>query len=131
TSAGEVLGEVKDETGTGAALNYDSGVGKLISARTVARSTGALRFHTDKCDLLSLLCLSNGIEGGVSKIVSSVAIHNAMARRRPDLLTCCACFMNHSGACGRRTRRAIAPIACSRCRCSRAPRMAALPVSIP
>ena len=86
TSAGEVLAEVKDETGSGVALDYNSGVGKLISARTVARSTGALRFHTDKCDLLSLLCVSNGIEGGVSKIVSSVAIHNEMARRRPDLL---------------------------------------------
>jgi Taurine catabolism dioxygenase TauD, TfdA family len=86
TSAGEVLGEVKDETGTGAALSYDSGQGALISARTVARSTGALRFHTDKCDLLSLLCASNAIAGGVSKIVSSVTIHNEMARRRPDLL---------------------------------------------
>jgi hypothetical protein len=86
TSAGEVLGEVKDEIGTGAALSYDSGQGALISARTVARSTGALRFHTDKCDLLSLLCASNAIEGGVSKVVSSVTIHNEMARRRPDLL---------------------------------------------
>ncbi len=86
TSAGEVLGEVKDETGTGTALDYNSGVGKLLSARTIARSTGALRFHTDKCDLLSLLCASNGIEGGISKIVSSVAIHNEMARRAPHLL---------------------------------------------
>ena len=86
TSAGEVLGEVKDETGTGQALDYNSGVGQLISARTVARSTGALRFHTDKCDLLSLLCASNGIEGGVSKIVSSVSIHNEMGRRAPHLL---------------------------------------------
>jgi hypothetical protein len=86
TSAGEVLGEVKDETGTGKALSYDSGQGALISARTVARSTGALRFHTDKCDLLALLCASNAIEGGISKIVSSVTIHNEIARRRPDLL---------------------------------------------
>jgi hypothetical protein len=86
TSKGEVLGEVKDETGTGAALHYNSGKGALISARTVARSTGALRFHTDKCDVLGLLCASNAIEGGVSKIVSSVTIHNEMARRNPDLL---------------------------------------------
>lgn len=86
TSAGEVLAEVKDETGTGAALTYDSGPNGLLSARTIARSTGALRFHTDKCDLLSLLCASNAIAGGVSKIVSSVAIHNEIARRRPDLL---------------------------------------------
>jgi hypothetical protein len=86
TSAGEVLAEVKDETGAGIALDYNSGKGALISARTVARSTGALRFHTDKCDLLALLCASNGIAGGASKVVSSVTIHNEIARRRPDLL---------------------------------------------
>jgi hypothetical protein len=85
TSAGEILGEVKDETGTGAALTYD-GPGPLKSARTVARSTGALRFHTDKTDIISLLCVSNGIAGGLSKVVSSVTLHNEISRRRPDLL---------------------------------------------
>ena len=85
TAAGEVLGEVKDETGTGAALTYD-GPGPLKSARTIARSTGALRFHTDKTDLLCLMCATNAIEGGVSKVVSSVTLHNEIARRRPDLL---------------------------------------------
>ncbi|MBV9859664.1 MAG: TauD/TfdA family dioxygenase [Alphaproteobacteria bacterium] len=85
TAAGEILGEVKDETGSGAALTYD-GPGPLKSARTVARSTGALRFHTDKTDLVCLLCASNGIAGGISKVVSSVTLHNEIARRRPDLL---------------------------------------------
>ncbi len=85
TAAGEILGEVKDETGTGAALTYD-GPGPLKSARTVARSTGALRFHTDKTDIIALLCASNGIAGGLSKVASSVTIHNEIARRRPDLL---------------------------------------------
>ena len=85
TAAGEVMGEVKDETGTGAALTYD-GPGPLKSARTVARSTGALRFHTDKTDIICLLCTSNGIAGGLSKVVSSVTLHNEIARRRPDLL---------------------------------------------
>jgi hypothetical protein len=85
TSAGEVLGEVKDETGTGAALTYD-GPGPLKSARTIARSTGPLRFHTDKTDLLCLLCATNAIDGGVSKVVSSVTLHNEIAKRRPDLL---------------------------------------------
>ena len=85
TAAGEVLGEVKDETGTGAALTYD-GPGPLKSARTIARSTGALRFHTDKTDMLCLLCATNAIEGGVSKVVSSVTLHNEIGRRRPDLL---------------------------------------------
>jgi hypothetical protein len=78
-TTGEILAEVTDETGTGAAV----GTG---SARLRSRSTGPLRFHTDKCDLLCLLCASNGIAGGVSRIVSTVAIHDAMAARRPDLL---------------------------------------------
>jgi len=78
-TTGEILGEVKDETGTGAAVGSGS-------ARARSRSTGPLRFHTDKCDLLCLLCASNGIAGGVSRIVSTVAIHDAMAARRPDLL---------------------------------------------
>jgi hypothetical protein len=56
------------------------------SARARSRSTGPLRFHTDKCDVLALLCASNGIAGGVSRVVSTVAIHDEMARRRPDLL---------------------------------------------
>jgi hypothetical protein len=57
-----------------------------ILAEARSRSTGPLRFHTDKCDVLALLCASNGIAGGESRIVSTVAIHDALAERRPDLL---------------------------------------------
>lgn len=85
-STGEILAEVRDETGVGAAIAPTIGPGPVVSARTISRSAGALRFHTDKCDLLALLCVSNGISGGVSKIASSVTVHNEIARRRPDLL---------------------------------------------
>ncbi|UPY36225.1 TauD/TfdA family dioxygenase [Sediminicoccus sp. KRV36] len=78
-TTGEIIGEVKDETGVGAAIGSGT-------ARARSRSTGPLRFHTDKCDLLTLLCASNGIAGGVSRIVSTVAIQDAMLERRPDLL---------------------------------------------
>jgi hypothetical protein len=78
-TAGEIIGEVKDETGSGTAVASGT-------ARARSRSTGPLRFHTDKCDLLGLLCAANGIAGGVSRIVSTVAIHDAMLARRPDLL---------------------------------------------
>lgn len=80
-TAGEYIGEVKDEGA--AALLLENGV---ASARARSRSTGPLRFHTDKCDLLALLCASNGISGGVSRVVSTVAIHDEIGRRRPDLL---------------------------------------------
>ncbi len=84
-TAGEILAEVKDETGRGIAVT-GGGPGPVPSARARSRSTGPLRFHTDKCDLLVLLCASNGIAGGVSRVVSTVAIQNEIGRRRPDLL---------------------------------------------
>ncbi|MBR0657120.1 TauD/TfdA family dioxygenase [Plastoroseomonas arctica] len=86
TAAGEVLAEVKDETGTGAAVTGATADGSVPSARARSRSTGPLRFHTDKCDILALLCASNGIAGGVSKVVSTVAVQDEISRRDPALL---------------------------------------------
>ena len=57
------------------------------SSRSRALSTGGLRFHTDRCDVVSLLCVRQASQGGHSKIASAVAIHNAMLERRPDLLS--------------------------------------------
>lgn len=42
-------------------------------------------FHTDGADIIGLFCLRSGRSGGVSRIVSSVAIYNEVVRRRPDL----------------------------------------------
>ncbi|MBB3182427.1 TauD/TfdA family dioxygenase [Variovorax sp. Sphag1AA] len=50
------------------------------------RAGGPLRFHTDQCDVLGLLCVREPISGGDSRVVSSAAIHNEVLRRRPDLL---------------------------------------------
>ncbi len=52
-------------------------------ARTL--SNGALRFHTDRCDIVGLLCVRQAKSGGVSKLCSSPAVHNAMLAARPDL----------------------------------------------
>ncbi len=56
------------------------------SSRARAFSSGGLRFHTDRCDVVSLLCVRQASKGGHSKIASAVAIHNTMLERRPDLL---------------------------------------------
>lgn len=50
------------------------------------RAGGPLRFHTDQCDVLGLLCIREPISGGLSRVVSSAAVHNAILERRPDLL---------------------------------------------
>jgi hypothetical protein len=50
------------------------------------QTTERQHYHTDSCDIVALLCLKTARSGGLSSIVSSMAIYNEMAKRRPDLL---------------------------------------------
>lgn len=43
------------------------------------------RFHADSCDIVGLMCLQTPKSGGTSSVVSTVAVHNEMLARRPDL----------------------------------------------
>jgi hypothetical protein len=45
----------------------------------------ALPFHCDGADLVGLLCLDDGLSGGLSAVANSVTIHNTLVRERPDL----------------------------------------------
>ena len=45
----------------------------------------ALPFHCDGADLVGLMCLENGVAGGLSAVANSVLIHNRLVRERPDL----------------------------------------------
>ena len=73
--AGEFFAEVRD---------YGEQLGRPDSRGY--RTASSLRFHTDRCDVVALLCARQCKEGGDSRIVSTPAIHNAMLERRPDLL---------------------------------------------
>lgn len=46
---------------------------------------GGQRFHTDTCDIVSLMCLRAARSGGISRIASAAAVHNRMLETRPDL----------------------------------------------
>lgn len=72
--AGDLLVSVTDE-------------GKSFSDPTVRgyQTRDRLDFHSDSSDLVGLLCLRPAWRGGASMIVSGVAIHDEIARRRPDL----------------------------------------------
>lgn len=43
------------------------------------------RFHADSCDVVGLMCLQTPKSGGLSSVASTVAVHNEMLARRPDL----------------------------------------------
>lgn len=72
---GHVLGDVTDQ-------------GKEIqdpTARGNELGRIALNYHCDGSDLVGLLCLQTAGLGGLSAVANSVALHNELVRRRPDL----------------------------------------------
>jgi len=89
--SGELMREIRDE-GRAVGERYGQipstsggSTGKVLSSYARTLSNGALRYHTDRCDVVGLLCAQQALSGGVSKLASSVTVHNEMIRRRPDL----------------------------------------------
>ncbi|MBI3824970.1 MAG: TauD/TfdA family dioxygenase [Candidatus Rokubacteria bacterium] len=87
---GELIGEVRDEVRLyGAVQEETSAAGGEAAAsrssRAKARSSGPLRFHTDRCDVVALLCVRQARRGGLSRVVSTVTVSNTIRARRPDL----------------------------------------------
>ena len=72
----DLFAHVRDE---GADRNASYGGGLLNKHR------GGLPFHTDSSDIVGLLCIRPAMRGGTSTIVSTVAVHDEIVRRRPDL----------------------------------------------
>lgn len=72
---GDMIGHVTDM-----GLDYDN------PNHRGYQTSAHMLFHTDQCDVVSLLCLQTAQSGGRSKIVSAPAVHNEMIRRRPDLV---------------------------------------------
>ncbi|HUS24945.1 MAG TPA: TauD/TfdA family dioxygenase [Candidatus Binatia bacterium] len=68
---GDLLGHVRDQK-TGQDVRY-------------YRTNKQLEVHTDTADIVGLLCLQKAKAGGLSRIVSSVAVFNELLKRRPDL----------------------------------------------
>lgn len=75
SAEGDVLGDVRD-------MKVDLSGPKGRGYKTNAE----LEYHTDSCDVVCLFVLRTARSGGRSMIASSVAIHNEIARTRPDLL---------------------------------------------
>lgn len=65
---------------------YDQGV-KMGAARVRGyRTNQKLRFHTDRCDMVGLLCVRPARSGGLSSIVSSTRVYNEIVKNRPEYM---------------------------------------------
>jgi len=72
---GHVLGDVTDQ---GKAVDDPTARGNEIGG-------AGLPFHCDGSDLVGLMCLENGLRGGLSAVANSVTIHNRLVRESPEL----------------------------------------------
>jgi alpha-ketoglutarate-dependent taurine dioxygenase len=71
---GHILGHVKDLGGD------------YADANTRGYTTHAeMRFHSDACDYVGLLCLQAAKSGGASRVASAVTVYNRMLAQQPDL----------------------------------------------
>src|SRR5437773_2002407 len=93
--AGEKMREIRDVTQDGPGQDdvgqrygalREAGRGDVfLSSYARTLTNRELRFHTDRCDVVALFCIRQAASGGVSKLCSSPAVHNAMLARRPEL----------------------------------------------
>jgi hypothetical protein len=72
SAAGDRLGYVEEDESNAVKRGY--------------RSSGELHWHTDSPETIGLMCIRKAASGGLSGIVSTLAIHNEILRTRPDLL---------------------------------------------
>jgi hypothetical protein len=63
----------------------DQGVDPANPATRSYQHSGRLGYHSDPTEMVALLCIRPARSGGLSSIVSSVAVHNEIVRTRPDL----------------------------------------------
>ncbi|WP_418319398.1 TauD/TfdA family dioxygenase [Piscinibacter sakaiensis] len=75
SNRGDMLGDVRD-----------FGVDTFAKKGRGYMSSQHLEFHADTCDVVCLMVLRVAKSGGLSRFCSSMAIHDEIARTRPDLL---------------------------------------------
>jgi hypothetical protein len=86
---GTYFGSARSQNAKGHLLGHVYDLGGSSATDPTIRSYATSErqnFHIDRCDVVALLCLRRAKSGGLSAIASSMAVHNVMLERRPDLL---------------------------------------------
>jgi hypothetical protein len=84
---GSYLGDKMMQNKYGHVLGHVKDIGENYGTTGRSYNTSAeVRFHSDACDYVGLLCLHPAKEGGTSRVASSVTLYNKMLERRPDLV---------------------------------------------
>jgi hypothetical protein len=82
---GGYLGSVVPQGDRAVVHVRDTGTDPAAPTSRGAEHRGRLGYHADPTDAVALLCVRAAHSGGLSSIVSAVAVHDELVRTRPDL----------------------------------------------
>jgi Taurine catabolism dioxygenase TauD, TfdA family len=87
---GQWMGKARSQNGKGHLLGHVCNLGYDVDDPNVRiyQTKERQTFHTDSCDIVSLMCLHNAREGGLSAVVSATTVYNEVLARRPELAPC-------------------------------------------
>jgi Taurine catabolism dioxygenase TauD, TfdA family len=85
---GTYFGNARSQNAKGHVLGHvrDMGLSSKDPNVRIYQTTERQNFHTDSCDIVSLLCLKTAKSGGLSSLTSSMTIYNVMAQLHPELV---------------------------------------------
>ncbi len=83
---GARFGRAVSQSAMGDRVGHVTDVGGRDRRERAYRSSRELTMHTDRCDVVGMLCLVQALRGGVSGYTSAHTIYNEMLAARPDLL---------------------------------------------
>lgn len=85
---GKLMGDPVSQNVHGETLTDVRDYGKQMHAKQVRsyETNANLKLHTDRAELVGLLCLQRARSGGLSSIASSIAVYNMMLAEHPELL---------------------------------------------
>ncbi|HLJ05369.1 MAG TPA: TauD/TfdA family dioxygenase, partial [Acetobacteraceae bacterium] len=85
---GTYFGSARSQNAKGHVLGHvrDMGLSSKDPNVRIYQTTERQNFHTDSCDIVSLLCLKTAKSGGLSSLTSSMSVYNVMATQYPELV---------------------------------------------
>lgn len=83
---GTHLGRAVSQSPMGDRIGHVTDVGGQDRRERAYRNSRELTLHTDRCDVIGMLCLRQAMSGGVSGYASAHAIYNEILASRPTLL---------------------------------------------
>jgi hypothetical protein len=83
---GSHLGRAVSQSALGDRIGYVTDVGGKDRRERAYRNSRELTMHTDRCDIIGMLCQQKAMRGGVSGYASAHTIYNEILASRPELL---------------------------------------------